>query len=234
MDSPPFQAIPASVAKLVADGGKLQGLHSRLLDGNSNGAAMSTGFGSSPNFKGYDRDNGATPTLREADSNGSKIISAGASLLGDFPEQKPTAVSNAAKEPVVNKRESPPIAEEVPKVADEKLSGTKRPLPAEDEERSVITIEEESSRERKFRDKKSPKAVKSGGLTQYVDDAEGQQGSNQGGKFGRATSTRRRLTDHVNTWNRQLSRRCHRYSTRSDYVVSLPEAATQWNHVGQR
>lgn len=183
MDSPPFQTIPASVAKLVADGGKLQGLHSRLLDGNSNGAAVSTGFGSSPNFKAYDRDNGATPTLREADSNGSKIISAGASLLGDFPEQKPTAVPNAAKETVVNKRESPPIVEEAPKMVDEKLTGTKRPLP-EEEERSVITIEEESSRERKFRDKKSPKAVKSGGLTQYVDDADGQQGSNQGGKFG--------------------------------------------------
>lgn len=185
MDSPPFQAtIPPVVAKLVGDGSKLQGLHSRLLDadGNNAGTMVTTGFGSSPTFKS----NASFSSVSVDHESGPNQTN-----LEDRPDIKSTALFPAndnSKSKLstndVTKDSSLSVSFSIVEPnSEEKLSGTKRSLPAvTDEERSVITIEEDSSsRDRKQRERKSPKLQKSSGLTAYVEDGDYLQGSNHGG-----------------------------------------------------
>lgn len=186
MESPPFQTtIPPAVAKLVGDGSKLQSLHSRLLDadGNNAGTMVTTGFGSPPTIKSNASFSSVSVDEQKRNTP---------ATLEDRPDIKPSALfpdndnskSKLSTGEIVKESSVSVSSSILERSADEKLSGTKRSFPAStDEEPSVITIEEDSSsRDRKIRDRKSPKLQKSSGLTSYVEDNDYQQGSNQGGK----------------------------------------------------
>lgn len=178
---PPFPSTsipPPSVAKLLDDR-KLHLLNGRILDNqNNSGGGVVSGFGSSPNYKAQPAEMSQS-TLEDNFPPGSSKVQTALFSSSDFglPEEKtptplPTESSDSRSKSHASRGEL-------------KLSGEKRPLPADTDDHSVITLEstprdEEASRERKIRDRKSPKQAKTNPL--IVEDIDLVQ-SNPGGEF---------------------------------------------------